>query len=480
MSKSADQSTRLLGASVLLGHGGARQKVIEWLRDPNRAIAPEIGVDLKLVIQLARWAERHERLLWWKYLLIFVIAAVIAIFEAASDGTGIVAMVGGSIAAGIVWMRKQARNRNDFAARFAPGRFDAADVARRFPGELEERDFTALPGDEQNFFVYSGFTPFVGSGHDLGGWSVAIATDKAKEVFGEPVSIETFDAGSLYQAIDADIENLALPGVERRDCYFASGADLRENRSLLPDIFGRPVQHLDSTAAAGYLYGDDETVRHYRCYRVLDWGGELAYSYYLRCSLRGNTLFVETKKFLLTPISDAFRAVDDTAPLEGKEWIGTFIAGLIAGPFLLLAAPFWGLGQVNRWIESLRDRDKERRELIEKHPRFNYGTTGSLRQALSSGSYHHYFQKIDGDFFGKALERQILDSLVVFLEEHGIETFDLRERQTTIMNTGVIVQGGDVNAESLAVGAGSQAVKRVRNALRATAAGAGSSGGGNK
>lgn len=48
------------------------------------------------------------------------------------------------------------------------------------------------------------------------------------------------------------------------------------------------------------------------------------------------------------------------------------------------------------------------------------------------------------------------------------------------MNSGVIVQGGDVNAEALAVGAGSRAAKKVRTALRATAASAAPAGGANK
>jgi hypothetical protein len=265
------------------------------------------------------------------------------------------------------------------------------------------------------------------------------------------------------------------------DCYFASGADLRANRTLLPDIHGRPARFLDAAAAAPYLYADDEAVRHYRCYRILDWGGELAYSYYLRCSLRGNTLFVETKKFVLTPLDNVFRTIDDTVPLNGKEWAGTVIGGLVGSPFLLLAAPFRAYGAIIRWFQGHSNHDKERRQLIDMHPRFNYGTTSSLRQALSSGTYRHYFQKIDSDFFGKALERQILDSLVDFLESRGIDTCELRERQTTIMNSGVIVQGGDVNAESLAVGAGSRAVKKVKTALGATAAaGAGAGGAGSK
>lgn len=470
MSKSTDQSTRLLCASVLLGHGGARNKVLEWFRDRNRAVADELGANLRLALQLARWAERRDRRYIWKYFLIFAITAVAALAEVRAGGVGLLSAIPGSLIAGIVWIRKRVQERNQFAPYFLPCRFNAEEVARHFQIDLDGHDLTALPSGNQNFFAYGGFTPFVGPGFDLGGWSVAIATDKARESLGRSVSIEKFGAADVYRAIDMDVQRLALSRIETSDRYFASGADLRGNRTLLPDIHGRPAQFLDAAAAAPYLYADDEAVRHYRCYRILDWGGELAYSYYLRCSLRGNTLFVETKKFVLTPLDDVFRTIDDTTPLNGKEWAGAVVAGLFGGPFLLVAAPFRAYGAIIRRLQEHGNRDKERRQLIDMHPRFNYGTTSSLRQALSGGIYHHYFQKIDSDFFGKALERQILDSLVAFLESRGIDTCDLRERQTTIMNSGVIVQGGDVNAESLAVGAGSRAVKKVRTALRATAA----------
>jgi hypothetical protein len=479
MSKTTDQSTRLLCASVLLGHGGARAKVIEWFRDHNRGVADELGVNLKLAIQLARWAARRERRYVRAYFLIFVLTAVAALAEVAGGGVGLASAILGSVITGIVWIRKRAQERNEFAKYFLPAKFNAEEVAGRFKIELKAHDITALPSSNQNFFAYGGFTPFVGAGYDLGGWSVAIATDKAKEVLGRSVSIEKFEAADVYRAIDEDVQRLALTGIETNDCYYASGADLRYNRKLLPDIYGRPAQYLDAAAAAPYLYADDDAVRHYRCYRIPDWGGELAYSYYLRCSLRGNTLFVETRKFLVTPLDQAFRTIDDTVALAGKEWVATVIAGILAGPFLLLAAPFRAYGAVMHWFQEFADHDKERRRMIDEHPRFNYGTASSLRQALS-GSYQHYFQKVDSDFFGKALERQILDALVAFLERRGIDTSELRERQTTIMNSGVIVQGGDVNAEALAVGAGSRAAKKVRTALRATAASAGATGGTSK
>jgi hypothetical protein len=58
----------------------------------------------------------------------------------------------------------------------------------------------------------------------------------------------------------------------------------------------------------------------------------------------------------------------------------------------------------------------------------------------------------------KILERQILDTIVRFLDARNIDTSDLKERQTTILNNGLLVSGsGTIHAESLAVGTNSQA-----------------------
>lgn len=84
-------------------------------------------------------------------------------------------------------------------------------------------------------------------------------------------------------------------------------------------------------------------------------------------------------------------------------------------------------------------------------------------------AYRRYFQKLDKEMHLKILERQILDTIVRFLDARNIDTSDLKERQTTILNNGLVVSGsGSIQAESLAVGPQAQAlvdkVKRKRPA----------------
>lgn len=463
MSKLSNQSTRLLCASVLLGHGRARQVLLSWLKDENRGVALELGVDLRLAAQVARFVEKRDRRGWWIYFAMFCASFVLFLISP-------YLCVLGLIAAAIVWGMRHSEEQNKFAPLFSLQNFDPEAVAHQFPAELEGEDITSLPYSDQNFFVYGGFMPFIGAGGDLGGWSVAIALDKPKENFGSFSRIQTFEIREVYEAIDSALDSLNVEGVEKKDCFFASGTDVRGNPDLLPNIYGRPVQHLEAPVAARYLYHDDEKVRHYRTYRIIDWGGELALSYYIRASRRGNNLFVETRRFVLTPLDYKYRAIDRMVPMEWQEILGTIIAGALVGPIMALASPFWVFGEISRLFHEMTSQeDRHRREQIEKNPQYNYGATTSLRQALSSGVYGHYFQKMDGDLYNKLFEREVLDSLIEFLDARGIDTSDLRERQTTILNTGVMVQGGDVNAESLSVGAGSRAMKKVQGVLASKA-----------
>jgi hypothetical protein len=109
---------------------------------------------------------------------------------------------------------------------------------------------------------------------------------------------------------------------------------------------------------------------------------------------------------------------------------------------------------------------------IARNPRFDYGATTSLRELAQASSYRRYFQWLDRDRFAKILERELLDAIVTFLDAHDIDTSDLEERQAAVLNNGVIVTGGTVSTQSLAVGAQARS-SVVDNARRAAASAAG-------
>jgi hypothetical protein len=68
---------------------------------------------------------------------------------------------------------------------------------------------------------------------------------------------------------------------------------------------------------------------------------------------------------------------------------------------------------------------------------------------------------LDKEMYVKIFEKQLLVAIKDFLDAHNIDTSDIKERQTTILNSGVIVQGGEVKAEALSVGTGAQSSIRI-------------------
>jgi hypothetical protein len=70
----------------------------------------------------------------------------------------------------------------------------------------------------------------------------------------------------------------------------------------------------------------------------------------------------------------------------------------------------------------------------------------------SKYKFRIYFQQLDRDMHFKTVEICIIDAIVAYLAELGIDTSDIKERRTAILNKGVMITGGTVNAESVVAG----------------------------
>jgi hypothetical protein len=446
-------ATRLLAAAAL-----SRPAVSTWIRDwmseRNRSTPPEIGVDLDLVARVATFGERRARR--YTYAL-FALALVVLVALLLSWPV----IVLGAVAVAVVLVFvKRTNEREWLLGHFQRNHFAKNDVERRFTAVLTGAQKSAVPSPDTNLTVYSGFSPFVGAGLEMGAWSFAIATDKAKDDFGSTPPAQV-SVAELYEAVAMRLQKLHLPGLEQRDHFFVHGQDVHEHPSLLPNKYGRPVSVLPPELVGRCSFGSDAHVRHYRWIHVADWAGDITVSCFLRCYKRGPTLFVEFKRFLLTPLQQTIRSIDDLAPLPLTGMAGEALLAILASPFRMLLAVFEVLRYVNEWWDDVWNiTGRRRRKAIDRTARWDYGAGTSVRQAYASGEYVRYFQRADTDSYEKTLEKEILDALVDFLDGMGVNTADLRERQSTILNHGVIVQNGNIKAGSLAVGEGAQSMQR--------------------
>lgn len=449
------QATRLLCGNALLGGGAFRRRVLGFFEDKWTAVAPEYGLDVRLLANVCAFAEARLA----SYNLAFAGVGVVGfVLATAAPPVGIPLLV---LAGGALWFRKW-RGERRLAGSFSRENFSLAGAAAQFGDELDRQIAYALPSERQNVVIYQGFMPFVGAGLDLGGWSFVTFVDKPK-VDGGADRIRAFAPEELHAALDAALLALGMPDLECRDVYFVRGIDIRGDREILGDAANRPRQDIGQSVQARYAVQPSERVRGYKRIQVSDWGGELVVTYFLRCTLRGPSLFVEMKRFLLPPVANEYRQVDRMPADRLGLRIGQFLGSLVVGPIYAVFAPFIVFAAIQKAIgeafASDERRASRRRRTVEDNPMYDFGAATSLRASFAQTSFMHYYQKADADFDSKLIERKILDEIERFLDEHGIDTTDIRDRQTTILNSGILVQGGDVRAESLAVGQGAQANK---------------------
>jgi hypothetical protein len=302
--------------------------------------------------------------------------------------------------------------------------------------------------------------PFVGCGAPLGSWSFSINASRPTEKLGRPQKIMPFELIELYQAVEQTIQKSGFEGFVARDVVFVNGRDIRQVEWILPAVETYPESYLNEDRLNSYLGRRDPLARHYKWFQVYDWSNELVVSYFMRLFRSGDYIFVEVSRFLLPPLRDEYRRIDSLPPPTGRTPIALALASLLLGPFkAIVEALLFGL-DILRSIEKadlfgFRGRAEEK--VIKKDHNFDYGANTSLRSKVSTPFYNHYFQKLDQEVYLKILEKQIIEGINTFLDEHNIDTSDIREQQRVILNAGVIVQGGTVQAGAIAVGSQAQA-----------------------
>src|SRR5262249_35553227 len=234
---------------------GFRNEVLGYLENESHAVSPELGVDMGIVAAVCAYAKRRVRRFEW---LLFG-AAVLGLAAASIDpALGAIVMVTASAA---VYFVKEYGGRVSLVEPFRKENFDAVEPDKAFPVALEASVRSALPRDDQNLVIYTGFQPFVGAGVDLGGWSFVTDVSKPADRFVAP---QRFDVDELHRAIDGKVASSQLEGLVIKDFHFVSGRDIRNDRDMLPDAFGRPSQRLDPEAAKQHAAAGDPRVRHYR------------------------------------------------------------------------------------------------------------------------------------------------------------------------------------------------------------------------
>ncbi|GAA2285027.1 hypothetical protein GCM10010149_33370 [Nonomuraea roseoviolacea subsp. roseoviolacea] len=247
------------------------------------------------------------------------------------------------------------------------------------------------------------------------------------------------------------VEALEWLGLTVEERIFVSGRDVSNGGAFIGQD-GRPRAMITGREVRKLLSEPNNRARPYTVIRLLGWDGELALTIFLRFVIVQRNLFIEASHSILTPLRDSFRRHDKVKRIEG--WRGYL--GLALRSIRLFSRPVSG-------FSHLGERRDDRRALMDAGDRFaspdlDYGACFSAREWASDERYQRYFQKLDSEMYTKVVEQRIFDALVQFLDKRNIDTGDLVQRQTTILNNGVMVTGnGTINADNVAGGAGAHA-----------------------
>ncbi len=476
------ESSRLLCSAAYLNSAFREQVIQHCLDDEHRAIGPTFGVDLTTIVRHCQNAQRQlGRRDWWLLVPLLAIAAVwlsVSNSNAVAPGDPTYPLLIFAAAslwgfAVILWFKW--RPHTLVARNFLRGKFDPDQMLGKDDSKVEH----LAASENGNVLIYSGFTPFVGSGVNLNGWSFALDLSKSADLelstaHPEPKASGTSETGSaadrvtveeLYERMSQDIRALHLDRVTIDDKMYVNGRDIRDDKRFLSHPLARPQNHVAPEVIKSAMLQSEQRLRHYRCIRVVDWSGELVLSIFLRFSKLSHNLFVEASYFLLTPVASPYREVDSmTSHLTLRKITTMVVYSMFVSQLLIAFAPFLLLWRLLRRLNRWSHRREEKKQILE-NPSFDYGATFSVRQWSSSVSYHRYFQMLDKEMYFKVLEKTILDSILTLLEERNIDVSELKQRQTTILNNGVIVSGGNLTASGLAVGEGAKTLTTVTNKI---------------
>lgn len=446
MERRTTESTRYLCAAVQIDEKFCDQILEEFFEEDYTVIGICHGVDLSVVLKSCLFAKERRRkrdarlaILFLAFIILSRLIPLLLILYA--------------VAWRIVFL-DQRKTRYEVVGRYIlKGNFNPEFFTSQINAKQEKKLEEINKTQDANIIIYGGFSPFVGAGLNIKGWSFAIDTSKGKEGMGSVAKPLPFQVNELYDCINSSISRLKLDGLSIEDNLYVNGQEIRDREEFLPTPLMRPITKLEDAFVKSFIETPTHSIRHYRCIRVTDWQGEFILSIFIRFSKIGQNLFVEANYYLLTPLSDYYRKFDRIKPEPSSEDIQKLALETAFTTFLFGVASPTSVFQQFLGSQKKKSQRKEKEKEIKSNPAFNYGAVTSLRERISyKNQYNRYFQKLDQEMYLKVIERRIVDGLLKFLDSRNIDVSDFKETRSTILNHGVMVSGGSVQAQNLTVG----------------------------
>ncbi|HEU5357116.1 MAG TPA: hypothetical protein VFU65_21780 [Actinocrinis sp.] len=336
-----------------------------------------------------------------------------------------------------------------------------AESGAQFPGCASVFDrLRSRPAEAET--LYSDFSPFTGAGvrFEDEGWSFPIELRPNHELRSRAAAPRPLDVPAIHRAMAAGLTGLSAgelyPGdmlhrLEVRDRAFRSAV----RRDPPEEWYGRlSVQDEDSGAQtldrqwADLLdLGSHERIRHYLEVRTRLWQDQLITTVFVRAYVQGGLLQVEGLAFVLPPIAERYRAVDEALPPQPwPDALGALRLALMyfGRDVLTSVVEPWGL---LRSAQRRHSRQKWYSRMRASNRPVDYAPKLSLRQLGEERRYQQLFQEMDVKRFFTAVRERAFSAVLRELDRAGYDTSEF-ERVSQIINNNLNLGGGVQNVNS--------------------------------
>jgi hypothetical protein len=438
-------TTRYLCAGVALSPG-LRKRILEGiLEEEHRAVITTPGVDLVTVLKYALAAHRRQ-VIRDVVLLLLLCTMIVSIFVFRSFVVFLLLLAAAWVT---VWVERYTNSwgaaRNLRPETFSPDKIHAP-AGNSYAGRQLQR--IAAAGTTGNVTLYSKFPPFVGyGGSPSSSWSFAVDVTRPRR----GARPRQFSVHEVYDYVQTRLGELDLAGMEVSSRVFVDGRDIEGDSRFLPNSSKPPVTSIGMDVLRGLMTTPEERARPYLAIGKTSWQGDLVVTIFIRFLLSRSDLFVEEAHLVMPPLRPEFKAIDESEPEMTPGDVIALASGSLVStiPSLFRSVP----GLLNEMGANNR-RERKRRQVQLAH---NYGALFSVRDVAADNKYNRYFQVLDDARYVKVVEQRIFRSLVEFLEDHDIDASQLEARTEMLVNNGVMVTGGTLNAQAVAAGANARA-----------------------
>lgn len=437
---SSNEPLRLVAGLAACGRLPGQSALEDEINHPAQAVPYPIDIDRDVIQGIVK-ARREQNI---KRNIFYTIFAVVGFFITVGTETpiGIVLAI---FASAILYFRTLQNDKYSIAPSYKPESFDE--------GKLHSQT-----GNDQNLVVYAGDNPFVAFGATFGNWILSVDKKRAKPVdglAGKTSSISDPNIDEIRQKICTSLKGSGLEEKYIRTLYFSQGKNVPyQVKQPGPH---KPPRRVHQQQLDDLLTQPDTPVREYLWLRKPGWGREISTSYFLRLIEDRDDINLEITAVLMPPISDSHRWVDKIPPSGFRQYIGDFVVSIFGGMALMIWSPIYlfFLMQVG-FAKIFTNPEKAIKKAIEQQPDYDFGAPIGLRRQLSDFGAISYFQNSDRRMAETAFTGRILRVFIDALDAYNIDTSELREQRTTLLNQGIIVQGGDLKAKNVAAGLGSR------------------------